>query len=326
MIRFGIIGAGNIAHTFAEALAATSGHRYAVASRDLNKAKTFKQTHGFDKAYGSYQALFEDEQVDCVYIATPHGYHYDHMMAALDYNKPILCEKAFTLNAKQAKAVFAKAKAKGIFVMEAMWTRFLPTIQAVQSTIKNGIIGEVETLTANFHFNPEQDHAHRLFNPILGGGALLDIGIYPLTLANLMLGEPQTLTSTVTKYETGIDLEETITYKTSTVTAHLSASLAKPVNRDAEITGTKGTIKIPGFWAAEHAHIYDLNGQHLNTIENPHPVNGFEYQINHVIECLKNGLTESPIMPAKTTIAMLKHMDDLRQSWGITYPQESANH
>ncbi len=322
MIKFGIIGAGNIAHTFAEALSATEGEAYAVASRNMAKAEAFKDKHQFKKAYDSYQDLYQDEAVDCVYIATPHGLHYEHMMEALDYNKPIICEKAFTLNSVQAQAVYDKAHQRGVFVLEAMWTRFLPTIQAVVKAVNDGVIGDVVELNANFHFQPDKHDEHRLFNPALGGGALLDIGIYPITLANLILGEPTTITSEVTFYHTGTDLEETITYHYENATATLSASLDKPVNRDAIIKGTKGIIKLPRFWASEHAHIYDLNNQHINTIAYPHDVNGFEYQIRAVIDCLKAGKLESHIMPASTSIAVLKQMDALRKDWQMRYPQE----
>ncbi len=322
MIKFGLIGAGRIAHAFAASIKVTDAKLVAVASRDEKKALVFKEQYNLEKAYGSYEELYNDETINCIYVATPHGLHYEQMLDIIKASKHILCEKAFTLNHKQALDVFKKAKAKNLFVMEAMWTRFLPVIKKVKALIKEGIIGKVETLEACFHFNPEKNERDRLFNPKLGGGALLDIGIYPITLANLILGEPKQIKSKVKRFKTGVDLEETITYHYGHAVAYLSASLDKPEKREAIIKGTKGHIFLPHFWAAEKALVYDEHNQLIKTIEQKHQVMGFEYEINEVIDCLKKGKQESDIMPHKTTIAILKQMDGLRKTWGLSYPQE----
>ena len=323
MVKFGVIGAGRIANVFATSMKVTSnGQLQAVASRNLKRAEDFKEKYGFEKAYGSYQALYEDSSVDCIYVATPHGLHYEQMMEILDYGKHILCEKPFTLNHKQAQAVFKKAKEKKLFVMEAMWTRFLPVIKAVKQKVDEGMIGTIKHLEATFHFNPEKNNEDRLFKRELGGGALLDIGIYPITFANLFLGRPNEVSSEVRMYKTGVDLEETITYHYDTAQAVLKASLDKEDKRDAVIIGSKGTIIVPRFWEAQKAMVYDTNNHLLETIEYKHEAAGFEYEIQEVINCIQNGKLESGIMPASETIEILKQMDNLRQSWGLTYPQE----
>ncbi|MFH5882294.1 Gfo/Idh/MocA family protein [Liberiplasma polymorphum] len=322
MLNFGVIGAGRIARTFCDAVRNNQGNLYAIASRNIDKAKDYKNTYGFEKAYDSYEALLNDENVECVYIATPHGLHYDHMMLALKHNKPILCEKAFTLNAQQAEEIFALAKEKKLFVMEAMWTRFLPITKTLQTLLSDGIIGDIKILEADFCFKANVDLNDRLYNPALGAGALLDIGIYPINYANIFLGEPTSFKSTCEYTQTGVDAAEIITYDYPSSIAKLSASLNYDKPRLAKIYGSKGFIHVPNFWAAETATIYTLDGDVIKTLNLPHKVNGFEYQIEETIRCIKEGLLESKFMPHATTISILKQMDALRNTWNIQYPQE----
>lgn len=324
MIRFGVIGAGRIAQTFSDAVKGVNdAELYAVASRDLEKAQAFKSQHQYKHAYGSYEAMLEDSNVDCVYIATPHGLHYEQMLKCLEYNKPILCEKAFTLNATQAKHVFDIARKKNLFVMEAMWTRFLPVIQAVKEIIADGVIGEIKHLDITFGFHTEAEDRDRIFNPSLGGGALLDIGIYPLTLADMLLGAPEKVETTVKKHpRTGVDIHETMTLSYKNASAQITAAFDENLPNDAKIIGSKGTIVIPFFWQAEEAYIYDDKQNLCEKLSFPHPVNGFEYEIEAVVYCLKNNFKESPIMPHTKTIAMLNQMDALRKAWLINYPNE----
>ncbi len=322
MIRFGLIGAGRIANAFAVSIKTTTGSLAAVASRDIEKARAFKEKYGLKSAYGSYQALMRDASIDCIYVATPHALHYEQMLQILDYDKHILCEKPFTLNHTQAKTVFAKAKKKRLFVMEAMWTRFLPVINEVETLIKTGAVGTVTHMEASFHFNPEKNAADRLFKPELGGGALLDIGIYPMTIANLFLGKPKRIDATVHFFHTGVDLEETIVFHYDTAKAYLSASLDKEEKKEATITTTKGSIVLPNFFAAEQAMIYDKNGTLIKTIEHKHEGTGFEYEIQDVINCIESKRLESQRMPHAKTIEILKQMDELRERWNFIYPQE----
>lgn len=327
MINYGVIGAGNIANTFCKAVnnAELGAKLYAIGSRSLKKAENYKEEYGFEKAYGSYQELYQDKDVDIIYVATPHGLHYEQMLEILDYNKHILCEKSFTLNENQAKEVFDKAKEKNCFVMEAVWTRFLPTIRKVQEFINEGRIGDIVKIEADFCFKAEKEDEDRLFNPKLGGGALLDVGIYPITFANLFMGEPKKISSKVEKYHTGVDLTEEIHFTYPNGEAILHASLGENRPLKGLITGTKGTIDVKNFFYTEEAFVFDLNGTLINEIHIPHEVNGFEYEIKETVKCLNEGKLESDIMPHKETLSILRQMDQLRESWNFTYPQEKED-
>lgn len=324
MINIGVIGAGFIANTFCNAVNKSEfdAKLYAIGSRSLERATDYQKTYGFEKAYGSYKELYNDPNINLIYIATPHGLHYEQMMEILDYDKHILCEKSFTLNAQQASTVFQKAREKNVFIMEAVWTRFLPTIQAVQREIKNQVIGDIIKVEADFCFKADKNSDHRLFNPSLGGGALLDVGIYPITFANLFMGIPESITSTVKKHNTGVDLTEEIHFSYPKGEAILHASLGEDRPLKGIIYGTKGHIVVDNFFYTEHATIYDNHGTVLKEIEFPHKVNGFEYEIEETLSCIKNGVLESKVMPYQETLSILKQMDQIRKSWNFYYPKE----
>lgn len=321
VVRFGVIGAGYIATKFCEAVLGIHGHLYAIASRDIKKAESYQNKFGFEKAYDQYEDLLSDPNVDCVYIATPHGLHYDHMMLALKHKKNILCEKSFTLNARQAEAVLYKAIENHVFVMEAMWTRFLPTIQELKRLIDDGIIGKITHVEASFGLYADQNK-ERLFSPLLGGGALLDLGVYPITFANIILGQPKSFETEVKLNSNGYDVSEKMKYHYPDAIALLSSALDMQMNTTGIIKGQNGCIKVPNFWKAEEAYIYDMNHHLIQEISYPHIVNGLEYEIMEVIRCIESGLTESPIMPHAETIEIMKQMDALRNAWGFKYPQE----
>lgn len=324
MIRFGVIGAGNISKTFSEAIKATSASLEAIASRDIEKAKIYQKQYGYKKAYGSYQELYMDPDVDCIYIATPHGLHFEQMMEILDYSKAILCEKAFTLNARQAELVFNKAKTKNVFVMEAMWMRFLPNIKHLKKIIDDGLIGSITKLEVDFCFKASVDQHHRLVRPELGGGALLDVGIYPINLANLLLGKPTSLTSNVEFYSSGVDMSSTITYNYSGVKAILKSSFVHEQKREARIYGEKGYLIVPDFWASEKTYHYNLNHDLIDTYSFNHRINGFEYEIEEVIRRINEKNLESSTMSHKDTLEILRQMDAIRASWKLIYPQEKT--
>jgi predicted dehydrogenase len=325
MIRFGILGAGKIAHAFAAAAKGIDQPLQAVASRDREKAEAFRTKWNLPTAYGSYEALLADPLVDCVYVATPHGLHYEHMLQIIEAGKHILCEKAFTLNAKQAQDVFAKAEAKGLFVMEAMWTRFLPTIQDVQKLVASGEIGEIIQIDASFCFEASKDPEGRHLNLALGGGALLDVGIYPITIANLFLGTPTSIESEVRLHPSGADIAETITYLYPEAEAFLKAGFDEDLPRDAFLYGTTGYVQLPHFNGAERAIVFDRNHKIVKVIEHKHLVNGLEYEIFETVRCIKKKLIESPLMTHETTLEILAQMDQLRREWKLSYPQESQS-
>lgn len=322
MVRFGILGAGRIAHTFAKALKATSGKLQAVASRDLLRAQAFQTMYTIPRAYDSYEALFNDPHVDVIYIATPHGLHYEQMLKALDYKKALLTEKAFTLNHTQAQAVFHKASQQNVFVMEAMWTRFLPITHALLKRVELGVIGPVKTLAATFSFEGDLSLEGRLMNPELGGGALLDVGIYPLTYADLFGSLDGTIQSDVRLSSTGVDVWNQILIKTPSMRMELESGFLKNRPRHATLTGSKGRIEVPSFWAAEEALIYDDHGTLVEHLHIPHRVNGFEYEIEAVIEDMQAGRSENATMPHAKTLKLLEVMDTLRAGWNVVYPGE----
>lgn len=322
LVRFGILGAGRIAHSFCAAAKGIGETVSAVASRDEQKAKDFQAKWNLPRAYGSYEAFLSDPTVDCVYVATPHGLHYEHMLQILDAGKHILCEKAFTLNRKQAAEIFAKAKEKGLFVMEAMWTRFLPTIQDVLKIVQNGEIGEIIQIDAAFCFEASKDPEGRHLNLALGGGALLDVGIYPITMANLVLGSPTSIESEVRLHSSGVDISETITYLYPEAEVFLKAGFDEDLPRDAFLYGTTGYIQIPHFNGAERAIVFDRNHKIVKVIEHKHLVNGLEYEIFETVRCIKKKALESQIMSHETTLEILAQMDQLRRDWNLSYPQE----
>jgi len=321
-IKFGVIGAGQIAEAFARAITCTEGELYAIASRLIDKANQFKEKFNVPLAYGSYEALLANPDIDCVYIATPHGLHYEHMKMSLLANKHVLCEKAFTINANQAKKIFQLAKDKNRFVMEAMWTRFLPTIRALQQRVTEGVIGEVIKLEATLSFRHVINLDSRLYAPTLGGGALLDLGVYPITLTNLFMGRPSNYLAKATLHPNGIDLEEALVAIYEDRAAFLFSSFKENRVNDALIIGTEGWIKIEGFHRTERALIYATDGSLIQEIYYPHIVNGLEYEIQEVIQCINEGKLESSVMPAIETISIMEQLDEIRETINLKYPQE----
>ncbi len=322
MVKFGVIGAGRIADTFSKAVSGIHENLYAIASRDLNKAEEYAKKYGYEKAYGSYEELLDDSEVNCIYIATPHAFHYEQMKMCLNKGKNILCEKSFTLNHKQAQEIFQLARDKNLFVMEAMWTRFLPTIQEVKKLVDEDAIGDIFRIEANFGFNATQKISDRLLNPALGGGALLDIGIYPITLANLFLGIPDSFESNVFFHQTGVDTSMKITYFYPEAQAILNASFTDDIGQDAYIYGTKGYFYFPNFHRAEVATLFNNNHKVVKVIEHKHIVNGLEYEVFETIKCIKKKCTESKIMSQETSIEILRQMDEIRENWNLKYPHE----
>lgn len=323
MVRFGVLGAGSIAKKFAKTVNAMGLDLYAIASRSKTKAEDYKERFNFEVAHAGYDALFKDSSVDCVYIATPHALHYEHIMRALEHGKHVLCEKPLTLNAKEAKAVFEKAKEEGLFVMEAMKVRTLPVLRELQSLVVSGAIGEVVRVGASFGFEMTKDDPKRLTDPNLGGGALLDVGIYPLVLVNMFLGKPESFDSNVVWHETGVDLKEKIVYHYSGAHASIRASIGDAFHQDAVIHGTEGYIEIRHFSSAEAARITDASGRVVRTVKRPHEVNDFEHQISETVRCIEAGLTESPLNTHAMTLEILRQMDAIRRHWGLTYLGES---
>lgn len=320
-MKLGIIGAGHIAIKMARTLAGKPQgcECYAVASRDLEKARAFASEHGIPKAYGSYKELVEDPEVDIVYIATPHSFHHEHTRMALECGKPCLVEKAFTMNAREAEDLVNISESRGVFLTEAIWTRYLPMSHKVAELLNEGIIGEPKLLRASLCY--PVTHKERIQRPELGGGALLDLGVYVLNFARMYFGTDivKTATSCVTG-PTGVDLQESIslTYGDGRM-ANLQASALCINDRQGIISGTEGSIIVDNVNCPSRIDVYrgyDL----VQTIGLPADfITGFEYQLFECQRCLSEGLVESPMMPHNETVAVMRQMDGLRAEWGIGY-------
>ena len=322
-MKIGILGAGNISHKVAPALVALPVIEcYAVASRNLEKAKTFAAEFGFEKAYDSYEALLSDPAVELVYVATPHSHHFEHMMLCLEHGKNVICEKAFTMNAQQAKAVCAAAKEKGLYAAEAIWTRYMPSRNMIQEILDSGIIGKPNTLTANLSY--VISGVRRIYDPALAGGALLDIGVYGLNFALMHFGNDIVrVESSVAKMETGVDGMEVITlhYRDGRM-AVLTHSVYCRSDRMGIIHGDKGYLVVENINNPQSIQIFDTEDRLLARYDVPEQVNGYEYEFAEAARCIAEGKLEADSMPHAHTIEVMEMMDNLRKAWGVVYPQE----
>lgn len=321
--RIGIIGCGWIAEKMAITLQGMENvQAYAIASRDILKARNFAKQWNFTHAYGSYEEMLEDEGVDLVYIATPHSHHYDHTRLSLLKGKPVLCEKSFTANAKQAEALIQLAKEKNLFLTEAIWTRYMPLSQTIRELIDSGVIGQPILLTANLGY-PNYDW-ERMHKPELAGGALLDLGVYTLNFAAMAFGtDIVKTTSTCIKSATGIDAQNSITLEYADgKMAVLNSSLLAKSDRQGIISGDKGFMIVENINNPQQVRVYDEDYQLKATYDCPPQITGYEYQVYASIEALNNGWLESPYMPHAETLRIMQQMDALRKEWGIIYPFE----
>ena len=323
-MKIGILGAGNIAGILAETMAQMPEVTcYAVSARDKNRAEAFRAAHGFQKAYGSYEEMLQDEEVELVYIATPHSHHYEHMKLCISYGKPVLCEKAFTMNSKQAKEIARLAREKGVYVAEAIWTRYMPSRKIINEVLASGVIGEVSMLTANLAYNI--DEKERIIRPELAGGALLDVGVYAVNFALMHFGDKiERIESTVVKAKTGVDAMETINFVYGgNRMAALNAGIYGRSDRKGIFYGEKGYIIVENINNPQAVRVYDLEDNLIEEHIVPQQISGYEYEIRECIERIKNKETESVSMPLATSIEVMELMDKLRKDWGVVYPGES---
>jgi predicted dehydrogenase len=324
--RWGIIGTGKIAKEFAAALHDTPGAVLAgVASRSSASAEAFAQEHGVAQAYGSYQALVDSPDIDLVYIATPHTEHASNALMALDAGKGVLCEKPFTMNHAEAGQVVEKARAKNLFLMEAMWSRFMPALAEVQRIIASGEIGRVNQVTADFGFTAAFDPAHRLFNRELGGGALLDLGIYPLSIAAALLGPVTSVTAQAEIGATGVDLTTgfILRHEGGGVSA-CACSLTAHTPVELTVSGPGGFIRMNSrFHHPESITVTRADGV-ARTIATPFLGNGYVHEVIEAQRCWQAGLMESPGMTHADTLALMKVLDTIRAQIGLAYAADTA--
>lgn len=324
-IGWGILGAGRISRQFATALASLEGSRIAaVGARSLDSARRFAEEFSIPKAYGNYSDLVNDPQVDVVYIGTLHPSHAENSLLALEAGKAVLCEKPFAMNAAEAQAVIEVARSRGLFLMEAMWTRFFPLMGALKGMLRSGAIGEPRMLTADFGYRAEHDAEPRAFQPALGGGALLDVGVYPVSLASDLFGPPCQSVSFANLGKTGVDEEAAI------LLSHDSGRLSvlTTANRldtphEVRILGTEGMIRIHApWWKPSHLTLRRANQTNEETLEFPYQGNGYQFEAMEVARCLRGGLKESPRMPWEESLSIMRTLDSLRHAWGLKYPSD----
>jgi len=323
-IRWGIVGLGGIARAFAEGLGAIDdAELVACASRSEDKTNAFAEKWNVPHAHVGYEALARDPDVDAVYVATAHPFHKDNTILCLENGKAVLCEKPFTVNAREAEAVISVARAGKVFLMEAIWSRFLPHVRKAVEIIDAGTIGEVRMLQADFAFRSGWNPEGRLLNPALAGGGLLDVGIYTVSLASMLFGgAPNEIRSLSHIGETGVDEQAAMLFGyDGGALAVLSCGVRVSSPHEVTIMGTEGRIRLHApWWRPSKLTLTTKDGD--EPIEPPHTGNGYNYEAIEVGRCLREGLLESPIVTLDETLSIMKTLDEIRGQWGLTYPME----
>lgn len=319
--RWGILGAGRIAEKFCEALCFTEDAEvYAVASRNIENAKVYAQKFRATKSYDNYDELVRDKNVDIIYIATPHAFHYEQTILCLQNNKHVLCEKPMSLSYVQTSEMLRRAEKSNLFLMEGMWTSCMPSINKITSIIKDGVIGEPRYVRADFGFAAPLDVNGRLFNKQLGGGSVMDVGIYPIFLATIIFGEPSVIKTVSKLTSSGVDEYANVVMQyPNGQSSQILSSVAFNTPIEAEIIGTKGRIKIDNPWFKATNFSILLNDGKTENFSIPHLSNGFEHEIKEVTHCLNNGLIECNKMPHKISLLISKIMEEILQQAGVVY-------
>ena len=322
-MKFSILAPGGIAHKMAEAVSGVEGvERYAVASRTYDKAKAFADKWGFEKAYGSYEEMLDDPEVELVYVDTPHSHHYQYAKMCLEHGKHVLVEKAFTVNAKQAEELIRLAEEKGLFLTEAIWTRYMPSRKMIDDLIAGGAIGEVTSLSANLGYVLKD--VERMKRPELAGGALLDLGVYPINFALMTFhGEVKNVTSTAVMSPEGVDWMNsmTLTFEDGKMAVLYSNMLAQ-TDREGVIDGTRGYMEIQNINNCEEIRVYDLDRKMTACYQVPEQINGYEYEVIACKKAIEEGRLECAEMPHSETLRVMKLMDEIRGQWGMKFPCE----
>ncbi len=322
--NWGIIGPGKIAHKFAKDLArTTNGRLWAVASRSLDRAQVFANQYSATHTYGSYADLMDCPGLDAVYIATPHPGHFENTLMCLGSAIPVLCEKPLAMNGRQVEQMITAAREQNTFLMEAIWTRFLPAVEKTLSLIEAGVLGDLVSVKADFGaqfpFLPDS----RIFNRELGGGALLDIGIYPVFLAMLILGKPNEVKALAQIGSTGVDEDLGMVFKYQNGTmAHLHSTLKARTKCEAFIYGTRATIHLHPRWHETRSLTVLKEGQRPEWHQFEREAFGYQYEIEEVMRCLDQGLQESPKLPLSFSRDLMLLMDNIRAEAGIVYPHD----
>ena len=322
--NWGIIGTGTISNLFAEGLDyLQDAIIQAVGSRNQESADTFARKWGASQAYDSYADLYADPQVEIVYIGTPHNVHFENVRDALNAGKHVLCEKPFAINAAEARELIHLARKNSLFLMEAMWNRFQPWYGVVNQLLSEDRIGEIYHLKADLSFGFDVGLDHRIYNPELAGGSLLDLGVYPIALASAILGRPEEILAAGHLCETGVDDQVSMIFKYgSGATAELGCSSRYLTKNNATIHGSRGYIEIHGMIVRPHLVSIQEQGKELIEIDTTPELNGYQYEAQAVMERVGAGQPEHPLMPLEETIQIMETMDQIRASIGVKYPGE----
>jgi len=323
-IRWGIVGTGRIAQFFARGLSILpDAQLVAVGSRTKDAADKFAGMFSIPRRHPSYADLANDPEVDAVYIATPHNLHKENTIMCLRAGKAVICEKPFAINTREAEEMIRVARETGRFLMEAMWTRFLPVLVKVRELLAQGAIGEVRMVEADFGFRTDFNPKGRLFDPELGGGGLLDVGIYPISLAWMIFGKPKHITSTAHLGQTGVDEQMAVllSYDQGQI-AICSAATRTNTVQEAYIYGTDGYIKLHSQWWKGERLTMAQSGKDLQVIDLPLEGNGYNYEAAEVMRCVRAGKLESDTISLDETLAIMGTLDQIRAQWGLKYPME----
>lgn len=328
LIKWGILGCGGIAHKFASDLTLVEDAiLVAVGSRSSEKAADFAATHQVARSYGSYEALVADTDIDVIYIASPHSHHHAHTLLCLQQGKAVLCEKAFAMNSREAHEMIDLARKQGLFLMEALWTKFLPPYKKAMELIQAGAIGEVRNMLVNFGFVAANRNVERLVNPELGGGTLLDIGVYNTFMVLSVLGRPDRVYATMVPSEAGVDEQCAITFRYNNgAIAQLFSSFTTNLANEADIAGTNGRIRVRNRFHSPAAEVeYHLNNKESKLMPVEQELGfGYQYEARHVVACLQQGLTESTVVSHEDTLLLVETLDRIRTSAGIVYAADQA--
>ncbi len=324
--RWGILGTGAIARQFVCGLRSLpEAEVFAVGSRSEASAAEFADQRKIPRRHASYEDLVSDPDVDVVYIATPHPFHAENATLCLQTGKAVLCEKPFCVNAAEAERVVKLARERGLFIMEGMWTRFFPLMERVRWLVSEGAVGEVRMLNVDFGFRADLDPSSRLFDQRLGGGALLDVGVYCVSFASMVLGRPSGFAGLPHLGETGVDEQASVILEhEGGRLANLSIGIRTTTPQEATIIGTEGYVRIHAPWWRPESMTISRPGTEDETVEAPVSGNGFNYEAAEVMRCIEEGKTESDVMPLDETISVMRTMDGIRAGWGLRYPGEEV--
>lgn len=326
-IRFGIVGTGNIAHRFAQAIAnVPQAELAAVASRTQESAHVFAEEFRIPARFGSYEAMAASDCMDAAYIAVPHALHKSCSMLMMEHGKHVLCEKPMAVNAREAEEMFACSQKNQVFLMEAMWARLVPGTVYLLQQIADGLLGEIRAVEGKFCYTLDADEMeHHVLKAENGGGSLLDVGIYGLSFASWYLGKSVRSIQSAAELYRGVDSHTCMLLQFENgAIADLSSAVLLRKSNEGYIYGTKGYVRLERFYAPQNIEVHPLSGEPY-TISVPYRGNGFEEQIAHVCDCIAQGMKQSPVITPEQTLYIAKQMDTIRRQIGVVYPQDKGN-